>query len=328
MSRRYPQKDPSPADPLTWRHYPDTVQCWCAKHAGTVVTRRTALGHAEAAGCLPGLFIPAPDEQLQGEQQEQSASEQSAFEQSAFEPEFDDGPEPKVENRSEVSSSHGDSSSSSDGAVHSSDNSTECDSDSTSDTSADDVGPDRGGDGGERESNPARCARQTKESRDNPLFPGARLTVLLACFLLLDVLHRGNLPQQSMRDVWDVVSLMLPEGHILPPYSLAVDLLTDMSDIGYTTYDVCQDDCVIFRDRLPADDPNSTHQHAACTHCPNPNCKKPRFKPDGKPFRTFSWLGINSTLSKRLWFDEWRDAVALTRLASADSVSVLDTEQP
>ena len=156
--------------------------------------------------------------------------------------------------------------------------------------------------------------RRTLIDGDALLYPGSALTVLLTCYILLDQMGRCNLNKKAMREWWDIVTLILPVGHNLPSFKEGYALLSGMSDVTLHKFDVCPNDCVVFRDRPKELDPRGRHQYSCRTKVPCcPVCKARRIRPDGKPVKTFSWLGVNGQLLARMKTPFWRDAVLASK---------------
>jgi hypothetical protein len=173
--------------------------------------------------------------------------------------------------------------------------SSSCDSSETSASSPDDELP------------PPPTTRQVDP--DKPLFAGSALTVLVACFLVVDFIQSKSLDKAAARDLWDVITVLLPEGHNLPPWTEAADLISSMSAIKRKTYDVCVNHCVIFRDRDARLEGHAEHCYSGETECPV--CEEPRCDALGKARLQFSWLGITNQLAARMRYQDWRDAISL-----------------
>jgi hypothetical protein len=137
------------------------------------------------------------------------------------------------------------------------------------------------------------------------------MSVELATYLLLDQMRRSAMTQAKMKEWWDLQLVLLPADHAMPDYRAARRYQTEQDGAVLQTFDVCRNDCVIFRDRDPRFDPDGTHQYADLDACPA--CNLPRYKTARKrrAHRQFSWMGLNSQLAKRAWHPAWRDAVRL-----------------
>ena len=134
------------------------------------------------------------------------------------------------------------------------------------------------------------------------LHDGSEVTVLTACYLLISFMSDNNIPKSSMRHLWDVLALLMGNdiSHNMPPFDEALRMVSGDAGLRRMVYDCCVNDCVIFRDRPLARDPNRLHQHATATTCPV--CNEPRRNSAGKARREFSWLGLNAQLAARLWY--------------------------
>jgi hypothetical protein len=138
------------------------------------------------------------------------------------------------------------------------------------------------------------------------------VTVLIAVFLLMDTMHRSHTPVTKMREMWDVVTVLLPQNHLLPSFTDALVLVGDGTGLNVKEYDVCTSDCVVFRDRPLQFDPTRQHQLLSPSNTRCPVCNEARFHPHSQKGRKkFSWLGTTNQLSGRLWFKEWREAIRL-----------------
>jgi hypothetical protein len=154
-------------------------------------------------------------------------------------------------------------------------------------------------------------SRPESPSLHTPLFNDSSVTVLVACYMIVDQLQRSSIPLTRQREWWDLISTLLPVGHQLPSFDVATRAITDLAAITPVEFHVCPNDCVIFRDR-PLHIPGAAeHQHANRTHCPV--CGTARYKDEAetKPAKKFTWLGINNQLKARFWFKEWQDAIIL-----------------
>lgn len=155
------------------------------------------------------------------------------------------------------------------------------------------------------------------EDGEGMMFPGSSISVVVACFLVIDQMQRSGMAATRMEEWWDLLCTLLPTDHALPPFNKARSLITSLAAIRSIDYDVCLKDCVIYRNRPDFVDPTHAHHYAdpALANCPV--CGGARFKVNGKPTKIFSWLGINDQLKARLWFSEWQDAIQLSVAARA-----------
>jgi hypothetical protein len=146
---------------------------------------------------------------------------------------------------------------------------------------------------------------------DEPLFEDSQLSLRLTAYLVINQLRRSNVPRTRMREWWDLICVLLPEGHALPTFAIAMKYLQRQDGCKLTEFHVCPNECVVFRNRDLHLDPGRTHQFADADVCPT--CQHPRYRDPQrkKPYKKFSWFGFSDQLARRVWHPEWRDAVRL-----------------
>jgi hypothetical protein len=113
------------------------------------------------------------------------------------------------------------------------------------------------------------------------LFPGSPHTVKLAMDLLLLHQRRHKTTDQSMIGICDLLKLLLPEGNNMLRFQTMKDWLNRRTLEDVQNFNVCVNDCVVFRNAPAEFDAGRKRQHAAATHCPT--CGEARLDSVGKP---------------------------------------------
>ena len=134
-----------------------------------------------------------------------------------------------------------------------------------------------------------------------PLYLGSDTTVLAVVTALFSAQARFKTKQVVLKSHFDILLWILPHGHNLPTYEVSRRMMRYFGGIDVQHIPCCaQPKCdFLFYDRPRRHDPNGDWQHASLTACPR--CGHPKNDAQGKPRKTFTWLGINQQLKNRYY---------------------------
>lgn len=142
----------------------------------------------------------------------------------------------------------------------------------------------------------------------SPLFSGANTTLLEAVTQHLHVFSTNHgMSKSALTDVLKTEKRTLPQPNNLPAsYKEAKDLIKHLL-IPLYKYDVCVNDCVVYRDNT---------EFAGLQSCPK--CKEPRYF-NGKVRKSFTYMPLGPRLAR--WFGTFN----LCKLLYAEKISVRGT---
>ena len=199
----------------------------------------------------------------------------------------------------------------------SSDSSLDSGSDSGSSSDSDlDSGSDSDSDDSDNESdnnNRNKEASKTGEVEDDDflapllkqlLYPGCKLNLHETLLLLLQWQTNGKISQESFGQLLDVLSMILPEDHVLPNKLNQIYSILGINVDRYEKH-VCVNDCHLFDDI-----PKSEYSGKSKELCPV--CKEPRFELRGKtwsPRKKFYYIPLLKQIEMLQTLDEFNDSL-------------------
>jgi hypothetical protein len=128
------------------------------------------------------------------------------------------------------------------------------------------------------------------------LYEGTSTTLLDAIDLIIALQTKHKLTKESLKDMFDIVAVLLPEGNNMCTYDEARDFILKYNVTTVEKVDACVNDHCLFENAPLRHDSNRQRQLADATECPT--CGEGRYDADGKPRKIIRFFPLPAQVAK------------------------------